>query len=374
VRLICICLGILLTVSGCESSVELQPNDPLKAKPLNDTLQTLARKSYVVPESITDRSKVQFYIGTVSIVPDLLFDGRLFFQAPKDSCDGIVRMYYDGELQDIGVESVNVKKRKGSAEPAFVVSGATPYPGELITIQIPRDLSLSKVNLFIDDKEILIDSIRAAESISGLEVIYFRQPESTQTKRVLRIDSAAYYVNSYAISTHTGGFLKEGALAQLSIKYWNIAGKTTIYHQADTGLIVHSDNVMSCDLLSNLFTGQTSWQGDTVNLDFTQRSTTVNEVVRLRLLPHPSFNYVSGFVEYERQKQNDTQRVRVELDKVYWRFEEGSYWLTSTQFAISSQIPKIEYILKYDQGQAVLEEYYGGGPTSTVAIGLHPKK
>jgi hypothetical protein len=371
-----LCLFLFAMMFGaCQPDVNEVQTPTIKPNPIHDTLWTSQRTSYRVPDHITDRTKVQMFVGTQSVAADLIYDGELFFMTPEDSGSWSVRVYYDGVLQDFDVKTMTVRGRIGAIDRRPIDHFDIIYPGQTISIPVGRSITGSKVNMFINDQEIAIDSIRRdAFNDQSLDVIYFRPTASGDDQRlVLRIDSAAFVWDPFKVNAHTGDFLKQGAARQLLVNISGLAANGVIHHKVDTGYRRDPQPTAQMWILSKPFQDMpTTWSGDSMIIDFSKSREGRIERVNIRLLVDRQENSVSGTVEYEISEGVDSQYFFIELDRAFWRVEEGSYWLGATGNAINTIVRRLVYYSRSASSYYTVENYRGGTAISSVAIAIDP--
>lgn len=349
-------------------------HNPAVSNPAHDTLWTSERTSYHVANAINDRSKVQLFVGTQSVETELIHDGKLFFTAPLDTGTWGVRMYYDGVLQSLDVKSITILGRKGAIDVRPIDDFGTVYPGQTIAIPVSIDLSHSKVNMFIDDQEISIDSF-GHELYDGwrtAHVIYFRPPSAGDSRRlVLRVDSAAFVWQPFQVSEHTGKFLGQRSVRQLSISFTGLAATGVVYQNVDTGYIVHPQPTAQGNVMSMPFDEiPTMWKGDSLILEFTRVKQQKVESVSIRLLADKSHNYLSGHFEYTVASATDSSYCFVEIDKAYWRTAGRSYLIDAMDYTVGSVIRQLKYYARTTNGFYRVENYRGGTAGSSISVAL----
>jgi hypothetical protein len=371
-----LCLFLFAMMFGaCQPDVNEIPTPAIKANPIHDTLWTLQRTSYRVPDHISDRTKVQMFVGTQSVAADLIYDGELFFMTPEDSGSWSVRVYYDGVLQDFEVKTLTLRGRKSGPDPWPHLNQEIVYVGQTVAIPIAKDITRSKINVFIDDTEIGIDSMRHDDFTgwSYIDVIYFRHPKAGDSiKMVVRVDSAAFVWDRISVADKPGEFLKQRAARQLEVIFSGLAATGVIYYRVDTGLQRHPQPTAQSAFLSMPFDDMpTTWSGDTLVIDFSRSQNEKQEKFYMRLLPDKLLNIVSGFVEYERSG-DDSVYFYVDVHNAFWRWQQGAYWIGAKDFEVSAAFRNLRYFRRSASGFYEVESYRGGTSGSNFQIVIDP--
>jgi hypothetical protein len=333
--------------------------------PAFDTLHTLERTSYAIPDSIADVKKLRMYVGFQELKIDLVYEGRMYFRASFLPTEGALRLYYDDVQQTFDVKHVTIRNESVTPPRSADWNGGLGYPGEICSIELQEKTPSRRRVLFVDGQKIAIDSVLPsyADWMDG-ENLCFTMPEFADTPRVvLLVDNEAFDLTRQRALKHTGKFLAGREFFRIRMVCQDVWADNNVYTTVDTGVLVLPQAVARVDLTGNFVATESVWKGDSVILQLTSSKATMTEKFDIHLLPHPTKNYASGRIAYERVDQGNTYALSFDVERMHWTMLGRDYQLEASGATLTSSVRNFKYRATWppNNDEERVDRLIGGG-------------
>jgi hypothetical protein len=364
--------GMLLMVlaalmfAACGDKATDPKDDPkVEVVPAFDTLFSLQRTSYAIPDSIADMNKLRLFIGFQELKVDLVYEGRMYFRASLLPSEGALRLYFNDVPQTFDVKHVTILSRSVT-QPRFADwNGGLGYAGEMCSIELQEMTPSERRLLFVNGQKIEIDSVLPSY-VSWIEGanLCFTMPEFVDTPRVvLLVDSEAFDLTRERSLKHTGKFLGGREFFRIRMVCQDVWADNNIYTTVDTGVLVIPQAVAKFDLTGEFVAQESVWKGDSVILQLTSTKGAMTEKYDIHLLPHSAKNYASGRIMYERVDQGNTYAISFDIERMHWTMIGRDYQLEAYAATLINSVRNFKYRATWppNDDEERVDRLIGGG-------------
>jgi hypothetical protein len=338
-------LAVLLLAACSDKPTEPKDESKVEVIPAYDTLFTREGTSYAIPDSIADIKKLRLYVGFQELTIDLVYEGRMYFHTPFDPISGVLRLYHGDVLQTFAIKHLTTIMGSAARSRQAVWNGGLGYPGEMCSIELTEPTPSTRRVLFIDGQIVAIDSILPLyeESKTGANLC-FTMPDVVDTPAViLLVDGEPFDLSRRQALKHTGKFLAGREFFRIRMVCQDIWADNNIYAKVDTGVLVMPQPVARFDLTGDFVAQESVWKGDSVILQLTSTEGTMTEKFDIHLLPHPTKNYASGRIAYERVDQGNTYAISFDIERMHWTMLGRDYQLEAYAATLTNSVRNLKY-------------------------------